>query len=153
MEYKYTFFWNGIFSNWHRSTFKVDGVTFNCGEQYMMYMKSIVFHDFDSAEKIMNEEHPRRQKALGKLVKNFNKKTWDDLCYDIVKDGLREKFKQNPDMKEYLISCKDTIIVEASPEDRIWGIGYGEWEALENIDDWGQNLLGKICTELANELK
>lgn len=148
---KYTFFWNGIFSNWHKSIFEVDGITFTSGEQFMMYKKAMLFNDIETADKIMNEEYPRKQKALGRQVKNFNAKIWSDVCYNIIKDGLREKFNQNPEMKKYLISCKDTIIVEASPEDRIWGIGYGEREALENIDDWGQNLLGKICTELANE--
>jgi len=151
MENKYTFFWNGIFSNWHKANFKVDGIIFNCGEQFMMYKKAMLFNDIETSEKILDEKYPRNQKKLGRLVKNFNTKIWSDLCYDIVKDGLREKFNQNPEMKAYLLSCKDTFIVEASPEDRIWGIGYTEFEALDNINDWGQNLLGKMLTDLANE--
>jgi len=151
MKNKYTFFWNGIFSNWHKAFFTVDGITFNCGEQFMMYKKAITFNDYETAEKVLIEQYPRNQKKLGRLVKNFNAKTWSNLCYNIVKDGLREKFNQNPEMKAYLLSCKDTIIVEASPEDKIWGIGYGEWEALDNIDNWGENLLGRMLTELANE--
>jgi hypothetical protein len=152
MKTKYKFFWNGKFSNWHPSEFVIDGITFNCGEQMMMYKKAILFNDFETAEKILAEPHPRNQKKLGREVKNFNKLTWDDMCYDLVKDGLREKFNQNPDLKEYLLKYKGYTIVEASPEDAIWGIGFGEWEALDQIDNWGKNYLGKICTELANEL-
>jgi hypothetical protein len=109
-------------------------------------------YTIETAEKILAEPHPRNQKKLGREVKNFNKLTWDDMCYDLVKDGLREKFNQNPDLKEYLLKYKGYTIVEASPEDAIWGIGFGEWEALDQIDNWGKNYLGKICTELANEL-
>jgi len=46
---------------------------------------------------------------------------------------------------------KDYILVEANPKDRIWGIGYSDYDALNNIDDWGQNLLGKMLNEISKE--
>ena len=50
---KYKFFWDGIFSNWYYSDFIVDGILFNCGEQYMMYHKAMTFGDTKTAQKII----------------------------------------------------------------------------------------------------
>jgi len=149
---EYFFFWNGTFSNWIESFFTIDGIKYSCGEQYMMYQKAITFNDFDTAKKILATKHPRDQKELGRSVQNFNPIVWNEVRYDLVKKGLKEKFNQNPDMKAELLSHKGKTFVEASPYDRIWGIGYAEENALENIFDWGDNLLGKIITELSNEL-
>ncbi|MGB4817632.1 MAG: NADAR family protein [Saprospiraceae bacterium] len=148
---KYYFFFGGMFSNWFPSYFTVDGILYNCGEQYMMYQKAVLFGDKESAKQIMCERDPAWQKQLGRKVKGFDKAEWDKVKYDIVKKGLREKFFQNPGCKDLLNACKDRIIVEASPTDRIWGIGYYAKDAMKNRANWGENLLGKILTELANE--
>ena len=53
----YMFFWGGMFSNWYISDdqFTVDGITYNCGEQYMMYQKAMTFNDKETAKKILDE--------------------------------------------------------------------------------------------------
>ena len=149
------FFWGGMFSNWYISDdqFTVDGITYNCGEQYMMYQKAMTFNDKETAKKILDEIVPSEQKKLGRLVKNYNDSTWNRVRYNIVKRGLFAKFSQNENLKEYLLKYKGYQIVEASPYDRIWGIGYYEQDAINNINNWGENLLGKILTELAQEIK
>jgi ribA/ribD-fused uncharacterized protein len=155
MEKKYKFFWGGIFSNWYtgyNEMFCVDNVTFISGEQYMMFKKAMFFEDVDVATEILLETDPRKQKALGRTVKNFVPEKWSEVCYEIVKKGIREKFAQNPRLLKYLLEYKGYEIVEASPEDRIWGIGFDEEHAMKNIDNWGTNYLGKILTELSNEL-
>ncbi len=149
---EYHFFWNGPFSNWYFSEFVIDNIKFIGGEQYMMYQKAIVFNDTDTAEKIMEEIFPNKQKSLGRLVKNYDDKVWAEKRYELVKKGLREKFNQNQSLKNKLKSYQGCIFVEASPYDRIWGIGFYDDVALQHIDEWGQNLLGKILTELSNEL-
>lgn len=149
----YKFFWGGPFSNWYRSEFTINNVTYNCGEQYMMHQKALLFNDNDIANKIMSAKYPKEQKKLGRLVKNYDNDTWDKNRYDIVKKGLREKFLQNEDLKNELLKYKGWVIVEASPEDSLWGIGFHQSNALENKDKWGLNLLGKILTELTNEIK
>jgi len=151
LDKKYYFFWGGPFSNWHPSWFDVDGIDFNCGEQYFMYVKAMTFGDTETADKILKETEPRKQKALGRQVKNFDPEMWDDVCYELIKKGLRAKFLQNPDLYAELISHKDELIVEASPQDRMWGIGFSKFDALANKDNWGKNLLGKILTTLAWE--
>lgn len=152
MKTKYKLFLKGEFSNWYISTFIVDGITFNCGEQYMMYKKAMLFNDLDTANKIMNTSSPSSQKKLGRKVKNYVEKEWDSVRYEIVKKGLIEKFTQNENLKRFIISHKGYQMVEVNPKDIIWGVGYSESDALENIDDWGQNLLGKILTEISNEI-
>lgn len=151
---KYKFFWGSTspFSNWYLHLFVHKGQLFNCSEQAMMYYKAKLFNDNEAGVNILAESNPRIQKQLGRIVKNFDDTIWKEKRYDIVKDILRSKFSGSSELLGYLREHKGFIIVEASPYDRIWGIGYDEKNALANIDKWGENLLGKILTELANEL-
>lgn len=149
---KYAFFLDGIFSNWYPCSIVVDSIKYNCIEQYMMYSKALTFGDKENAEKILKEYSPRIQKKIGREINNFNEVIWDSCKYNIVKKGLIEKFKQNSELREYLLSYKGFSIIEASPVDRIWGIGYSSNDAISNINNWGENLLGKILTELSNEM-
>lgn len=163
MEYKY--FWKSYspFSNWYMSDFKIysdkkfsnekEETTFCCMEQYMMFRKALLFNDIDIARKIMSQNDPSKIKALGKLVKNFNNKLWDKEKYNIVKTGILAKFSQNEKLKSALLKYHGQTFVEASPYDRIWGIGFIEEDAPFHMDEWGENLLGKILTEVCNELK
>ena len=151
---KYEFFWGGPFSNWYPSNFTVDGKTFNCGEQFMMYEKAMTFGDIKTAEEIMSTNNPRDQKKLGRQVKNYDNKVWAEVRFEKVKRGLKEKYAQDDFFKNYLKDRKDKIIVEASPYDRIWGIGYRQNDPniLDQKENWGENLLGKCIMDIAKEL-
>ena len=76
------------------------------------------------------------------------------MCFTLrdIKKGLKEKFLQNPEMKAYLLSYKEHEIIESSPFDRIWGIGFSAEKALGNKHRWGQNLLGKMLNEIAEDI-
>lgn len=93
-------------------------------------------------------------KAYGRAVRNFDEDTWGKECYRIVKKASLAKFSQNPELGEYLKSTKNRILVEASPRDRIWGIGMGQSHPdAENPMKWrGRNLLGFALTEARDEL-
>lgn len=147
------FFWKGILSNWAKSEFIIAGIKFNCGEQYMMWFKAMMMNDWDSVDKIMNEFDPKIIKKLGREIKNFNETKWNSKKYNGILFGLTERANQDITFRNELLKHKGKIFVEASPYDRIWGIGYSEKNALENINNWGENLLGKILTEIANNLK
>ena len=144
----YTYFWDGIYSNWYKSTFILEDNIFNCVEQYMMFNKAMFFGDLETARLIMNTNNPRKQKELGRLVKDYDDREWSKVREDIVYKGLKAKFDQNPDLKKQLLLTKGTTLVEASPYDRIWGIGYNSISAPKNKNDWGLNLLGKLLTKL-----
>jgi ribA/ribD-fused uncharacterized protein len=151
---KYYFFWEAFspFSNWHLSDFTYKGVKFNCSEQAMMWEKCLCSGDEIAAERVLMESDPRNQKAIGRSIKNFNVEKWDSTKYEIVKDILRHKFAQNPSILKTLKKHAGETFVEASPYDRIWGIGFTEADAIANKSEWGTNLLGKMLTELATEL-
>lgn len=152
---KFTFFWDGTFSQWAASPFKIDGVAFNTAEQYMMYKKALLFHDYKQTEKIMGTSNPRSQKQLGKEVMGFNKDRWERYCKGYVFDANYAKFTQNPKMLEELLATEGTSLVEASPKDNIWGIGLAEDNPkAQSRDTWeGTNWLGEVLTAVREEIK
>lgn len=152
-----TLFWraNEIYSNWYPSDFELEGLRFNCGEQWMMYSKARLFGDSEIAEKILQEQHPRRQKLLGRQVRGFDAAIWEAQCQELVFTGLLEKFRQNPSLRKALLSTGETLLVEASPDDRIWGIGFeeNETQALDPAQWQGQNLLGIVLMQVRAALR
>jgi ribA/ribD-fused uncharacterized protein len=129
----------------------MDGIKFNCCEQWMMACKAGLFDDVETFKKIMVETSPSKQKDLGREVKNYNNDIWNEYKYEIVTRGNEYKFDSNPELKEFLCSFNPfTIFAEAAPWDKIWGIGLGpdDPKALD-INTWeGENLLGKVITRL-----
>lgn len=152
---KYVFFWGGVCSQWCPSLFVIDGLQYNCAEQYMMAKKAMLFGDMEAYSKIMTTTDPSVQKAAGRKVKNFNKEVWEDKCRGYVYDANYAKFTQNPHMLEELISYGDREIVEASPEDKIWGIGLHESdERVHDKSKWqGTNWLGEAIMKVRETLK
>ncbi len=156
MKEKLTFFWRTAspFSQWYTAPFTVDGTAFNCAEQYMMYRKATLFEDHEMAQRILEARSPRTQKDLGRNVQHFVESVWDAASWEIVATGNRAKFTQNAPLKELLLASAGTTLVEASPHDRIWGIGLGEDDPrIHDRKKWrGENRLGEILTRLREEL-
>lgn len=153
MQEKFTFFWNGPFSQWSKSTFAINGIVYNCAEQYMMAQKALIFRDQEIYDLIMKSDSPREQKKLGRKVRNFVESTWDKESWRVVYRGNKEKFRQNFDLYCLLKDTAGTTIVEASPYDTIWGIGLDKEDPLaQERKTWkGQNRLGQILTSLRDE--
>jgi len=161
-EEKFTFFWQHAIAQWHQSYFTVDGVEYSCAEQYMMAEKARLFGDEDTLEMIMDTEDPRTQKKLGRLVEDFDVDIWEEdeengraRCWNIVFKGNMAKFSQNPHLLEQLLETDGTTLVEASPYDRIWGVGLKASNPLiQNRENWlGRNWLGEVLTEVRQTLK
>jgi ribA/ribD-fused uncharacterized protein len=152
----FTFFFTEAspFSQWYRCSFTVDGRPFGCAEQFMMHGKALLFGDAATAAKILAADHPREHKALGRKVKPFDDAIWRREREAIVLAGNRAKFTQNPALRELLLATAGTTLVEASPYDRVWGIGLAESDPrAKDPAQWrGQNLLGKVLTRLRDEL-
>lgn len=143
------------FSNWHIAPFEYRGYKFNCVEQFMMYSKACLFKDMDTAQKILSTTNQKEQKALGRQVKNFDEALWNEKCEHIVAVACREKFRQNPSLLTLLLSTGDTTLVEASPYDRIWGVGLGmDDPAIDDERNWrGQNKLGRVLMGVRAQLR
>lgn len=120
----------------------------------MMYKKALMFGDFGKAAEIMEADHPRKQKAIGREVSGFDKDHWETYCREIVYDANMAKFTQNPDMLDELMFTGDKILVEASPRDSIWGIGLSAEDPLaQSRSTWkGTNWLGQILTQVRDDL-
>ncbi|KAH0564859.1 hypothetical protein GP486_001753 [Trichoglossum hirsutum] len=158
------FFWReterpyGCFSQWYSQPFKEtneagDSVTFETAEQYMMYHKAVLFHDPDIAAQILNAKGGREQRALGRKVHDFDQDIWAANRSRIVRDGNILKFSENAKLRQTLLETGDRELVEASPSDRIWGIGYGAKNAPSKRENWGLNLLGKALMEVRKHIR
>lgn len=159
---EFTFFWDGPFSQWHACYFEIDGLEYNCAEQYMMAEKARLFGDEETLELIMETDVPRTQKELGRQVDGFDRDVWEDddtdngrpYCWNVVWQGNVAKFGQNDYLREILLATEGTTLVEASPEDVIWGIGLAEGDpGCHSRDTWrGLNWLGEVLTDVRAHL-
>lgn len=120
----------------------------------MMCHKALLFGDSEIAKLILNTENPKKHKELGRKVRNFDEHTWKLRREQIVYKGNYLKFTQNLHLKNALIETVGTTLVEASPYDRIWGIGLSASDPrAKNRETWrGQNLLGDILTRVRNDI-
>jgi ribA/ribD-fused uncharacterized protein len=152
---KFLFFWGhrppldggvgpGCLSQWWPASFTVEGIRYLTAEHYMMVAKARLFHDDRIAEKIISAPSPGAAKALGRGVNGFDQNQWQQHRMDIVIAANTAKFGQNPDLRAYLANTEDRVLVEASPVDRIWGIGMtADDPHAHDPTAWnGLNLLG-----------
>ena len=148
---------HGIFSQWQKCTFTdpdYPDIKFNATEQYMMYRKATTFDDANTAAKILAAKGSGAQKALGREVKGFTDEIWNPVRRRIVKRGNYLKFTQNEKFKKVLLETGDRLLVEASPKDPIWGIGYSAAEAKTiPRKKWGKNYLGKALMKARKKIR
>lgn len=152
----FVFFWkpdekNGFMSQWYEAEMYIGRIKYiNC-EQYMMASKAMLFGDKEVYEKIMKETNPAKIKKLGKEVRNFDDRKWNFHKYRIILEGNFAKFSQNDDLLSLLFETEDAILAEASPYDRIYGIGMkADNPDVEDTYKWGENLLGSAIMAVRN---
>ena len=141
-------------SQWYPCRFEIDGIEYNCAEQYMMAEKARLFKDIDTLAKILASENPDIIKNLGREVRNFNEHVWRMESSSAVVKGNMAKFLQNKNLGDFLLGTGEKILVEASPYDRIWGIGMRDSQEAYNPNNWkGTNELGFALMEVREILK
>ena len=143
------------FSQWYACKFEVDGVMYHTAEQYMMAQKAILMGDTATCREIMAAFNPREYKKLGRKVRNFDPVLWDREKYNVVLRGNLAKFSQNPRLLEFLDSTGDSVLVEGSPYDAIWGVKLESKDPrVLNPNQWrGENLLGFALMETRDILR
>ena len=152
---EYIFFWGHTSTNrgevgkeclsqWYPARFDVDGISFATAEHYMMHRKALLFGDHAAADQVLRAPNPGAAKALGRSVRGFVDAVWTEHRSAIVVDGNYAKFAQSAALREFLLNTKERVLVEASPVDRVWGIGLAaDDEHADNPLRWrGLNLLG-----------
>jgi ribA/ribD-fused uncharacterized protein len=142
-------------SQWWPSRFVVDGVEYATAEHWMMAGKARLFGDAEAERRVVAAGHPAEAKKAGRLVRNFDGATWERERFEIVARGSVHKFGADPGLREYLLGTGDRVLVEASPVDRIWGIGLAATdERAEDPSRWrGLNLLGFALMEARERLR
>ena len=121
----------------------------------MMYHKALLMGDTEVAAKILASEnsHPSRAKTLGREVRDFDLELWKREADRVVEEGNVRKFEQNDELKQILLGTEARQLIEASPDDKIWGIGYNSLEAEGNEASWGNNGLGKALMKARQRLR
>lgn len=152
----HVFFYSGVFSNWYPAKFsyQVGGLQFKNTEQAFMVEKARFFSDRDIMTQILQTPDPREVKALGRKIKNYNDKAWNCVRYGMMVYVNYLKFSQNQELAAELRAVGNRTLVEASPYDKIWGIGLGLGDPeIFTPELWnGQNLLGKALREVQGML-
>lgn len=146
------FFWQGsdVLSNFYPCEFEMDGKSFACAEQAFMYLKALEFKD-PIADTILKTPDPRLAKKLGRKVKGFSDAVWDKRGYECMVHVLEAKFNK---LRDELLATGDAELIEASPFDRKWGIGFAATHPNANKPEtWGTNLLGKALNEVRTLLR
>ena len=152
---KFLYFWGhrgradavvtkACFSQWWPSPFEVEGKSYASAEHWMMAEKARVFKADEIYAEILDTKSPGKAKALGRKITTFDQRIWDGCKYDIVVRGSYHKFSQNTDLAVFLKNTGERVLVEASPVDKIWGVGLAQDDPLiETPSKWrGENLLG-----------
>jgi ribA/ribD-fused uncharacterized protein len=152
---KYVYFWGheprrdgrvsaSCLSQWWPAGFVADGLTFPTAEHYMMHRKALLFGDGETAARILRARHPSEAKTLGREVRGYDDEEWRAKRFDVVVAGNLAKFGQNALIGRFLLGTSDRVLVEASPLDRVWGIGLtADDERAASPSTWdGANLLG-----------
>lgn len=162
---KFLFFWGhqperdgsigkGCLSQWWPCTFTADGEQFPSAEHYMMWRKALLFGDGEVAARVPAARTPGEAKALGRKVSGFDEDVWVSARLSIVVSGNLAKFGQNPALRSYLLGTGSRVLVEASPLDRVWGIGLAadDPRAADPSSWQGLNLLGEALMEVRSRL-
>ncbi|MGW5125403.1 NADAR family protein [Streptomyces sp. NPDC004069] len=142
-------------SQWWPSPFTVDSVPYATAEHWMMAGKARLFDDAEAERLVLAARHPAEAKKAGRLVRGFDEGVWERERFRIVVEGSVHKFAAHPALREFLLATGDRVLVEASPVDRIWGIGLAAGdEAAADPERWrGPNLLGFALMEARERLR
>ena len=166
-SYKYVAFWGHkpsldgsitktCFSQWWEGNpFQEGELSYPTAEHYMMAGKAKLFDDQEVFSKIIQSNSPGEAKELGRQVRNFDPSIWEAKRCEIVIRGNYLKFSQHELLQDFLLKTNNRILVEASPIDKIWGIGMDAKDPqVENPWNWrGTNLLGFCLMETRDLLK
>ncbi|MET8287315.1 NADAR family protein [Streptomyces sp. NPDC005132] len=152
---KYLHFWGhrprqdgqvgaGCLSQWWPSPFVVDGVSYATAEHWMMAGKARLFGDTATERRALEAPNPALAKKAGRLVRDFDDSVWERERFAVVVEGSVHKFAAHPDLRAFLLGTGERVLVEASPMDRVWGIGLAaDDERASDPERWrGPNLLG-----------
>lgn len=87
-------------------------------EHWYQFQKCIKFGDWDRADNVLKAQTAKQAYKLGRNVRGFDDKVWDNAKMEVMWRGLNGKFSQNEYLQSFLLSTGDSRLAEASPFDR-----------------------------------
>lgn len=142
-------------SQWWPASFTVGDVRYATAEHWMMAGKARLFGDPGAERAAVEAKSPAEAKKIGRLVRGFDNAIWERERFALVVEGSVHKFDSDPALRGYLLGTGNRVLVEASPMDRIWGIGLAadDERALDPARWRGLNLLGFALMEARDRLR
>ena len=126
----------------------------------MMSEKALLFNDLEHYCAIMSESDPAKDKKLGRLVTPFDQNVWDDSLREILFHGNLAKLQSDIEIVDALLNTGDSVLVEVSPYDAVYGAGIDkthllnpdgtlrvhprDWHTEDKPEEWAQNHLGFV---------
>jgi ribA/ribD-fused uncharacterized protein len=143
-----------VLSQWFPAPFEVGGHRYATSEHWMMAGKAALFGDTKRHAAILAAHGPAEAKDHGRHVEGFSDAVWEARRYELVVEGNVHKFSRYPELRRYLQGTAGRVLVEASPVDRVWGIGLAQDDprATKPAQWRGLNLLGFALMEARSRL-
>ena len=131
----------GCFSNFSSHPVELKGKRWPTSEHYFQAQK---FAGTEHEEAIRLEKSPMIAARMGRDRKKPFRTDWESVKDAIMREVVRAKFEQHPDLRALLLATGDATIVEHTENDSYWGDG---------DDGSGKNMLGRILMEVRGQLR
>lgn len=145
---------HAVLSNHHPSPFLFQGTLYANIEHFLAHRRALLSENKELIDRALDAADPLEAKSILNILKHDHAHEWEDQVAGILKKGLREKFKQNPKLLQYLQDTRNLELGEASKDPK-WGIGMSldEAEVLDS-SKWlsSGNLLGRTLSKIRHEL-
>lgn len=144
-----------ILSNHFPSPFRLKDRVFSNMEHYLAFERARLSEQKHLIEKAIQAEDPLEAKSLLNFLRTDHPQEWQERRADIAITGLREKFRQNKHLADFLLSTKNQTLGEASKNPN-WGVGMTlDDQHVLDSSKWIEsgNLLGTLLMQLRTELQ
>ena len=131
----------GCFSNFSKHSFTLGGKPWQTVEHYFQAQK---FPGTPQEDAIRLAPDPTTAKNMGQSRDFPIRSDWEAVKDDVMRDAVRAKFEQHPDIRAVLLGTGSETLIEAARSDSYWGYG---------PDGKGKNKLGLVLMEVRDELR
>jgi ribA/ribD-fused uncharacterized protein len=130
----------GCFSNFSAHPIQLKGTVWPTSEHYFQAQK---FAGHPDEEEVRRAASPMVAARMGRSRKRPLRPDWEAVKLDVMREAVRAKFTQHPDLTAVLLGTGGAALVEHTANDAYWADGG---------DGSGQNWLGRILMEVRAEL-
>jgi N-glycosidase YbiA len=131
----------GSFSNFSSHPVELNGRVWSTSEHYFQAQK---FAGTEHEEAVRLAKSPMVAARMGRSRERPLRTDWETVKDDVMREVLRAKFAQHPELRSLLLSTGKAEIIEHTKNDRYWGNGG---------DGSGKNRLGQLLMELRTAIR